>query len=170
MKIRKYFSIAILFMLMALPGVFTSCGDDNIVADDEQTESELKVWVEPYHLKGARMDEVTNYMAKSMVRYHLLSETSTVNNTQLTYGTGKAGEGIVYSFSNLDGALYSVIDTELAANSQVVIAYLKQHYIQVFSVDDANIEYCFTTADKHLVITVMKVSKSHFNVSYSFVN
>lgn len=166
---RKYLSIAILSLTMASSLTFTSCGNDDIDDDVEQTEPELKVWVEPYHIKGANVDEVKSYMAVAMTRYHLLAETSTADNMQLTYGTGNAGEGIIYSFSNLDGALYSVIDTELTSNGQIVIDYLNQHYIQVLSSDDANNGYCFTTEDKQMVITTMKVSETHFNVSYSFV-
>ena len=165
---RKYLSIAILSLTMASSLTFTSCGNDDIDDDVEQTEPELKVWVEPYHIKGASVDEVKSYMAVAMTRYHLLAETSTADNMQLTYGTGNAGEGIIYSFSNLDGPLYSVIDTELTSNGQIVIDYLNQHYIQVSS-DDANNGYCFTTEDKQMVITTMKVSGTHFNVSYSFV-
>lgn len=115
------------------------------------------------------MEEVKSYMALSMSRYHFVSETPTADNIQLTYATGTYGEGIIYSFSNLDGALYSVIDTELMVNSQVVIDYLKQHYTLVYTADEANVEYCFTTTDKQMVITTMKVSESYFNVSYSFV-
>lgn len=166
---RKYLSIAILSLMMASPLVFTSCGDDDIADDVEMIESELKVWVEPYHLRGAQADEVKSYMALSMPRYSLLSETTTADNTQLTYSTGKAGEGIIYSFSNVDGDLYSIIDTELAVNSQIIIDYLKQHYVQVFSSGNTNAEYYFTTEDKQMVITTMKVSGSYFNVSYSFV-
>ena len=165
---RKYLSIAILSLTMASSLTFTSCGNNDIDDDVEQTEPELKVWVEPYHIKGASVDEVKSYMAVAMTRYHLLAETSTADNMQLTYGTGNAGEGIIYSFSNLDGALYSVIDTELTSNGQIVIDYLNQHYIQVSS-DDANNGCCFTTEDKQMVITTMKVSETHFNVSYSFV-
>ena len=165
---RKYLSIAILSLTMASSLTFTSCGNDDIDDDVEQTETELKVWVEPFHIKGANVDEVKSYMEAAMTRYHLLAETSTADNMQLTYGTGNAGEGIIYSFSNLDGALYSVINTELTSNGQIIIDYLNQHYIQVSS-DDANNGYCFTTEDKQMVITTMKVSETHFNVSYSFV-
>ena len=47
---KKYFLSAILSLLMAT--VFTSCGDDDITDEIETPTSELKVWIEPYHVKG----------------------------------------------------------------------------------------------------------------------
>ena len=54
---KKYFLTAILSLLVAT--VFTSCGDNDIIEGTEKPSSELKVWVEPYHIKGASLDEVT---------------------------------------------------------------------------------------------------------------
>lgn len=65
---KKYFLTAILSLLVAT--VFTSCGDNDIIEGTEKPSSELKVWVEPYHIKGASLDEVTTYMSGTMMRYH----------------------------------------------------------------------------------------------------
>ena len=143
MKMKKYLSIAILLMMMASPVVFTSCGKDD------------------------PMDEVKSYMAQSMKRYRQVAETSG-DNIQLTFMTGQGSEGVLYSFSRLDGSLYSVIDTERSVNRGLVIDYLKKYYTLV-SADAASLQYCFTNQDKSMVITTMKVSDSYFNVNYSLV-
>ena len=48
---KKYFLTAILSLLVAT--VFNSCGNDDISEEMEKPTSELKVWIEPYHAKGA---------------------------------------------------------------------------------------------------------------------
>lgn len=111
MKMKKYLSIAILLLMMASPVVFTSCGNDDPMEEVENPETKLDVWTEPFHIMGANVDEVKSYMAQSMKRYRKLAETSG-DNIQLTYMTGQGSEGVLYSFSRLDGSLYSVIDTE----------------------------------------------------------
>lgn len=121
MNVNKYFLFAIVVFLMAVPLVLTSCGKDNILDDVEELQLELKVWTEPYHVEGSTIDEVKNYMDFSMKRYGLVSETTISGSIQLTYKTGNGNEGILYSFSASDGALYSVIDTELVFNSCLVI-------------------------------------------------
>ena len=63
---KKYFLTAILSLLVAT--VFTSCGDNDIIEETEKPSSELKVWVEPYHIKGDSLDEVTAYMSGTMMR------------------------------------------------------------------------------------------------------
>ena len=55
---KKYFLTAILSLLVAT--VFTSCGDNDIIEGTEKPSSELKVWVEPYHIKGASLHEWYN--------------------------------------------------------------------------------------------------------------
>lgn len=170
MNMKKYFSFAIVAYLMAVPLVLTSCGKDDILDDVEGLQPELKVWTEPYHIEGSTIDEVKSYMDFSMKRYALVSETTISNTIQLTYKTGNGNEGILYSFSASDGALYSVIDTELVANSHLVIEYLKEHYFLVAQANEATLEYCFTNSDRSMVITTAKVSDTCFNVSYAYVN
>ena len=107
-------------------------------------------------------------MASSMKSYRLLSETSTVQNVQLAYTTSNPNVGVLYSFSNVTGQLYSVIDTELTINSTVIINFLLDHYPLVSS-DKASLQYCFATPDKSMVINTIKVSDNHFNINYTFV-
>lgn len=166
MKMKKYLSIAILLM-MASPVVFTSCGNDDSMGEVESPETKQDVWTEPFHIMGANVDEVKSYMAQSMKRYRQVAETSG-DNIQLTYMTGQGSEGVLYSFSRLDGSLYSVIDTERSVNRGLVIDYLKKHYTLV-SADEASLQYCFTNQNKSMVITTMKVSDFYFNVNYSLV-
>lgn len=168
MKMKKFLSVAVLLILMATPLVLTSCNNDDLTEDIENTGTKLDVWIEPCHIKGANVDVVKSYMTQSMTRYRLLSETSTAGNIQLTYVTGNEKEGIVYSFSSFDGSLYSVIDTEYIVNREIIIDYLKKHYTLV-NADEKNIQYCFANNDKSMVITTTKVSEFHFNVNFSFV-
>ena len=164
---KKYFLSAILSLLMAT--VFTSCGDDDITDEIETPISELKVWIEPYHVKGASLDEVTSYMGSTMRRYHFKAENKNADSFQLAYTTGNGNEAILYCFLRNDSTLYSVIDTELISNSRLIIDYLKKHYILVSANDEASLQYCFTTVDRSIVITTMNVSESCFNVEYSFI-
>ena len=165
---KKYFLTAILSLLVAT--VFTSCGDNDIIEGTEKPSSEIKVWVEPYHIKGASLDEVTTYMSGTMMRYHFEAENKTADSFQLVYKTGNGNEAILYSFLRSDSTLYSVIDTELISNSRLIIDYLKKHYTLVSASDETSYQYCFTTEDRSMVITTMKVSESCFNVVYSFVS
>ncbi|WP_294457768.1 hypothetical protein [uncultured Bacteroides sp.] len=105
-----------------------------------------------------------------MKRYGLVSETTISGSIQLTYKTGNGNEGILYSFSASDGALYSVIDTELVFNSRLVIEYLEEHYSLIAPANEATLEYCFTNSDRSMVITTAKVSDTYFNVNYAYVN
>lgn len=170
MNVNKYFSFAIVVFLMAVPLVLTSCGKDNILDDVEELQPELKVWTEPYHIEGSSIDDVKNYMNFSMKRYGLVSETTIAGSILLTYKTGNGNEGILYSFSAPNGALYSVIDTELIANSRLIIDYLKEHYSLIVPANEATLEYSFTNSDRSMVITTAKVSDTCFNVSYAYVN
>ena len=106
----------------------------------------------------------------SMKRYGLVSETTIAGSIQLTYKTGNGNEGILYSFSASDGALYSVIDTELIANSRLVIEYLEDHYSLIVPANEEILEFCFTNSDSSMVITTARVSDTCFNVSYAYVN
>ncbi len=170
MNMNKYFSFAIVAFIMAVPLVLTSCDKDDILDDAESLQPELKVWTEPYHVEGATIDEVKNYMDFSMKRYGLVSEATIAGSIQLTYKTGNGNEGILYSFYASDGALYSVIDTELIANSRLVIEYLEDHYSLIAPANEATLEYCFTNSNRSMVITTAKVSDTYFNVSYAYVN
>lgn len=154
MNMNKYFSFAIVVFLMAVPLVLTSCGKDNILDDVE----------------SSTIDEVKNYMEFSMKRYGLVSEATIAGSIQLTYKTGNGNEGILYSFYASNGELYSVIDTELIANSRLVIDYLKEHYSLIVPANEATLEYCFTNSDRSMVITTTKVSDTYFNVNYAYVN
>ena len=154
MNMNKYFSFAIVVFIMAVPLVLTSCGTDNILDDVE----------------SSTIDEVKNYMEFSMKRYGLVSEATIAGSIQLTYKTGNGNEGILYSFYASNGELYSVIDTELIANSRLVIDYLKEHYSLIVPANEATLEYCFTNSDRSMVITTTKVSDTYFNVNYAYVN
>ncbi len=167
---KKYFLIAILSVQMACPLLFTSCSNDDITEEIDKPNAELKVWVEPYHNLGASIEEVKIYMAQSMGRYHQSAETTTANSIQLSYITGNANEGVVYTFTKSDEGLYSVIDTEMMVNSQLIIEYLQKHYTKLPASNESTLQYCFTNPDKSIVVNTMKVSESNFNVSYSYVH
>ena len=49
----------------------------------------------------------------------------------------------MYKRQASNGELYSVIDTELIANSRLVIDYLKEHYSLIVPANEATLEYCF---------------------------
>ena len=162
---KKFFSLAIISMLMA-PLFLSSCSNDDLLPEDK--EQVMTEWIEPCHVKDASVDEVKSYMATSMKSHRLVSENTTADNIQLAYATSNANVGVLYSFSKLTGLLYSVIDTELLANSSVVIDRLQDNYTLVSS-DKASLQYLFTTPDKSMVITTVKVSECCFNINYSFV-
>lgn len=154
MNMNKYFSFAIIAFLMVVPLVLISCSKDDNLDDVE----------------GSTIDEVKNYMDFSMKRYGLVSEATIAGSIQLTYKTGNGNEGILYSFYASNGALYSVIDTELIVNSRLVIEYLKVHYSLIAPANEAALEYCFTNSDRSMVITTARVSDTCFNISYAYVN
>ena len=167
MKIKNYLSKYMFIKKMDSKVILKTCDNDDPMEEVESPETKLDVWTEPYHVMGANVDEVKSYMAQSMKRYRQVAETSG-DNIQLTFMTGQGSEGVLYSFSRLDGSLYSVIDTERSVNRGLVIDYLKKHYTLV-SADEASLQYCFTNPDKSMVITTMKISDSYFNVNYSLV-
>lgn len=103
MKMKKYLSIAILLMLMATPLVFTSCGGDDLVEGIENQEPTAEIWIEPYHIKGASVEDVKIYM-DSRMNHFTMSEQVSAGCVQLVYSDKRTGAGIVYSFS-LDRAL-----------------------------------------------------------------
>lgn len=164
---KKYFSFAIITVMMAAPMFLSSCGEDDLIPDDNQ-EQVMMEWTEPFHAKNSSIEEVKAFMASSMKSYRLVAETSTAENIQLSYSTSNPNVGVLYSFSNVTGQLYSVIDTELASNSTVIINFLRDHYDLVSS-DKASLQYCFASPDKSMVITTVKVSDVCFNINYTFV-
>ena len=164
---KQYFYFAIITIMMAAPMFFSSCGDDDLLPDDSQ-EQVMMEWTEPFHAKDSSVEEVKAFMASSMKGYRLVAETSTAESTQLAYSTSNLNVGVLYSFSNVTGQLYSVIDTELASNSTVIINFLRDHYDLVSS-DKASLQYCFASPDKSMVITTVKVSDVCFNINYTFV-
>ena len=153
--------------MMAAPMFLSSCGEDDLIPDDNQ-EQVMMEWTEPFHTKESSVDDVKAFMASSMKSYRLLSETSTVQNVQLAYTTSNPNVGVLYSFSTLTGQLYSIIDTELTVNSPVVLSFLQNHY-SVISSNKPSLQYCFTTPDRSMVITTVKVSDTCFNINYTFV-
>ena len=164
---KKYFSFAIITVMMAAPMFLSSCGEDDLIPDDNQ-EQVMMEWTDPFHAKNSSIEEVKAFMASSMKSYRLVDETSTAENIQLSYSTSNPNVGVLYSFSNVTGQLYSVIDTELASNSTVIINFLRDHYDLVSS-DKASLQYCFASPDKSMVITTVKVSDVCFNINYTFV-
>ena len=154
---KKFNYLAILLFLMAVPVFFSSCGDDDDLIPEEKQEQVMKEWVEPFHVRNATVEEVKAYMDSSMTDCQLSAETSSSDHIQLAYSASNGNVGILYSFSALSGYLYSVI-----------IDYLSEHYMLVSS-DKATLQYCFTTPDKSMIITTVKVSDSCFNINYSFV-
>lgn len=77
MKMKKYLSIAILLMLMATPlVVFTSCGGDDLVEGIENQEPTAEIWIEPYHIKGASVEEVKSYMASRISHFTMTEQVS----------------------------------------------------------------------------------------------
>ena len=96
MKMKKYLSIAILLMLMATPLVFTSCGGDDLVEGIENQEPTTEIWIEPYHIKGASVEDVKSYMASRMSHFTMTEQVS-AGCVQLVYSDKRTGAGIVYS-------------------------------------------------------------------------
>ena len=164
---KKYFSFAIIIVMMAAPMFLSSCGEDDRIPDDNQ-EQVMMEWTEPFHAKNSSIEEVKAFMASSMKSYRLVAETYTAENTQLSYSTSNPNVGVLYSFSKVTGQLYSVIDTELTANSSMIINFLRDHY-DVVSSNNASLQYCFATPDKSMVITTVKVADNYFNINYTFV-
>ena len=101
---KKYFSIAVFTIMMAAPMFLISCGDDDLVPDDNQ-EQVMTEWTEPFHVKNSSVEEVKAYMASSMKSHRLVAENATADNIQLAYSTSNANVGVLYSFSTLTGQL-----------------------------------------------------------------
>ena len=165
MKMKKYLSIAILLMLMATPLVFTSCGGDDLVDGIENQKPTAEIWIEPYHIKGASVEDVKSYMA-SRINHFTMSEQVSAGCVQLVYSDKRTGAGIVYSFS-LDRALYSVIDTEPISKMDAILRSLQQSYELV---SEQSGVYLFSTTDKSTAISIMPVNKDFVYVNYDFIS
>ena len=173
-SMKELLNLAILTMLMATPVFFVSCGDDDDMLPEESEISKPTItsWTEPIHENGASIDDVKSFMASSLSRYALVNETTGMSSIQLTYATGYLTEGVIYSFSGTPGSLYSVIDTELMVNKDIIFKYLNDHYTVVpgSASNETLLMYNFTNSDRTIIITTKKVSETCFNINYTFVN
>ena len=163
MNTKKNF--AILFLLMAISICLVSCSQDDDFMHEVATIDSL--WREPYHIKGASPDEVKSFM-KCWKNDLTMSERSSLYGMQLAYSRENSEEGILYSFSVVDGGLYSVIDTEPIKNYSIILDYFMQHYEIVSGSTEQ--QYIFTNTDKVIVITLGKSSAEFFNLTYDFVS
>lgn len=164
---KKYYSIATIITMMVFAGSFSSCSGN---PDEEVGEEYVKkIWIEPFHDNNGSIDQVKSFMSSSMPSYQFLSESNT-SNLQLVYSNDNGKEGVIYSFSRLDSLLYSVIDTELIINKEVVLEYLNDHYSMVSGSSNTSlIQYVFTNEDISLAISTSKISDDCFNVNYTFI-
>lgn len=164
---KKFYSFATVITMMVFAGSFSSCSDN---PDEEVGEEHvIKTWIEPFHDNNGSIDQVKSFMSSSMPSYKFLSESNT-SNLQLVYSNDNGKEGVIYSFSRLDSLLYSVIDTELIINKEVVLEYLNDHYSMVSGSSNTSlIQYVFTNEDKSLAISISKISDDCFNVNYTFI-
>ena len=158
MKMKKYLSIAILLMLMATPLVFTSCGGDDLVEGIENQEPTTEIWIEPYHIKGASVEDVKSYMASRMSHFTMTEQVS-AGCVQLVYSDKRTGAGIVYSFS--------VIDTEPISKMDTILRSLQQSYEIV---SEQSGVYLFSTTDKSTAISIMPVNKDFVYANYDFIS
>ena len=169
---KKYFYYAISTLLMASSVITTSCSNDddslNEIRSDKPT---ITHWVEPYHVKDGTVEDTKAYMSDAMQRYGLSGETSNSSSIQLRYTTGVNDEGVLYSFTKHTGSLYSIIDTELVVNGDIIFKYLNDKYDEVPGAykNEARLQYTFTNPDKSMVITTVRVSDVCFNIDYSFI-
>ena len=166
---KKTIFFAIFFVMMAVPVLLTSCGDDDLIP--EVQEPTMTEWVEPYHVPDSSMDDVKAYMTASMGSYSLVGEYESAAAYQLTYSSWVSNVGVLYSFSKVTNQLYSVVATELCVNKTVIMDYLNSHYdsLSGYTPDAQNIRYMFTSKDKSVVVSTEKISSETFNVSYTFV-
>ena len=118
------------------------------------------------------VEDAKAYMSDAMNRYALSGETSNSSSIQLRYTTGVNDEGVLYSFTKHTGSLYSIIDTELVVNGDIIFKYLNDKYDEVPGAykNEARLQYTFTNQDKSMVITTVRVSDVCFNIDYSFIS
>ena len=164
---KRIIPIAIISLLMASPMVMSSCRNDDLQEMVENNETPATEWTEPFHVKGASVVDVKSYMVSAMPGLSLI-ENATNNNIQLVYSKPGTSEGILYSFSPVDGGLYSVIDTEPSAMMNAILEKLHYSYTAVPASSEGL--YMFMNADRTIFISIVKLSDSYFNVTYDFVS
>lgn len=171
---KKLFYSASILLMMAIPVITTSCSseDDDFMNESQLNKPTITNWVEPYHEKDGTVNETKAYMSVSMGRYELTGENSNLGSIQLRYSTGVNDEGVLYSFTKHTGSLYSIIDTELVVNGDIIFKYLNDKYDEVPGAykNEARLQYTFTNQDKSMVITTVRVSDVCFNIDYSFIS
>ena len=170
---KKYFYYAISALLMATSVITTSCSNEDDSLNEIQSDKPtITHWVEPYHVKDGIVEDAKAYMSDAMNRYALSGETSNSSSIQLRYSTGVNDEGVLYSFTKHTGSLYSIIDTELVVNGDIIFKYLNDKYDEVPGAykNEARLQYTFTNQDKSMVITTVRVSDVCFNIDYSFTS
>ena len=146
--------------------------DDDSLNEIRSDKPTITHWVEPYHVKDGTVEDAKAYMSDAMQRYGLSGETSNSSSIQLRYTTGVNDEGVLYSFTKHTGSLYSIIDTELVVNGDIIFKYLNDKYDEVPGAykNEARLQYTFTNQDKSMVITTVRVSDVCFNIDYSFIS
>lgn len=166
---KNRFSFAILILMMALPFVMVSCSSDNDWEEESvSTQPSTGKWIEPYHTMWSAVDVVKTYMSSNMKYCVLKKELATPSCFQLVYSSGDNQEGILYSFFQTTGKLFSVIDTEPIKSRTPILEELKNKYVLVQITDDD--QYYFVAKDKSVIVNTEYVSDSKFNVCYSFVS
>ena len=110
---KKMIIFLLSYIVTTLVLFLASCGDDNEILGDTSTVtlSNHDSWVEPYHVKGGDVCDVQSFMSARMADL-TMSELNTEQSTHLAYSRDNPPAGIMYSFSSVDGGLYSIIDTE----------------------------------------------------------
>ena len=153
----------IAMLLIATSVLMTSCSqDDDFI--QEVLQPSTSSWVEPFHEKGASIEDVKSFMA--FKRNDLtLSERSSSACFQLVFSAPGSSTGIIYSFYSFDRTLYSVIDTEPMSNWNLVQEYLQERYTTVSVTTDGTM---LTTYDKTVIINMVKDSDEYFNLTYNF--
>lgn len=164
---KRIIPIAIISLLMASTMVVSSCSNDDLQKLVENNETPVTEWTEPFHVKGASVVDVRSYMVTAMPGLSL-TENTTKSNIQLVYSKSGTSEGIIYSFSPVDGGLYSVIDTEPSVVMNAILEKLHNSYTEVPASSEGL--YMFMNADRTMVISIVKLSDSYFNVTYDFVS
>ena len=124
---KRIIPIAIISLLMASTIAMSSCCNEDLQELVENNETPVTVWTEPFHVNGASVVDVKSYMVSAIPGLSL-TENATKTNIQLVYSKPGTSEGILYSFSLVDGGLYSVIDTEPSTMMNAVLERLHNSY------------------------------------------
>jgi hypothetical protein len=124
---KRIIPIAIISLLMASTIAMSSCSNEDLQELVENNETPVTVWTEPFHVNGASVVDVKSYMVSAIPGLSL-TENANKTNIQLVYSKPGTSEGILYSFSPVDGGLYSVIDTEPSTMMNAVLERLHISY------------------------------------------